>query len=156
MYSPERACYKLAGFGWAATSPSERTMWLYEERGGWHMDLAHVVELLAYQSPEQTGRVNRSIDFRSDVYSLVCIDMFFWSLWLQGATFYKFLTGHCICNWEKLDPLEIIHFTVSRYPEPVSKFVPNVPLGLVTVIDLMLEKNKEDRVQVRSPFYCCY
>lgn len=62
--------------------------------------------LLAYCSPERTGRLNRSVDFRSDGYSI-------------GILFYQFLTGKP--PFESDDPLEIIHAHVARVPVAISE-----------------------------------
>ena len=62
-----------------------------------------VAGTLAYMSPEQTGRINRSIDARTDLYSL-------------GVTFYKMLTG--VLPFAAADPLEWVHCHVARQPLP--------------------------------------
>ena len=58
---------------------------------------------LAYMSPEQTGRMNRSLDRRTDLYSL-------------GVSFYQLLTGHL--PFEASDPLELVHSHIARAPRP--------------------------------------
>ncbi|MEH1970458.1 ATP-binding sensor histidine kinase [Nostoc sp.] len=57
---------------------------------------------LAYLSPEQTGRMNRKIDYRSDYYSL-------------GVTFYELLAGHL--PFESNDPMELVHCHIAKQPE---------------------------------------
>lgn len=57
---------------------------------------------LAYLSPEQTGRMNRGIDYRSDYYSL-------------GVTFYELLAGHL--PFESNDPMELVHCHIAKEPE---------------------------------------
>ena len=60
---------------------------------------------IAYMSPEQTGRMNRDVDYRTDLYSL-------------GVTLYEMLTGRL--PFESSDPLELIHGHIARVPEPPS------------------------------------
>jgi histidine kinase len=70
---------------------------------------------LAYISPEQTGRINRIVDYRSDFYSL-------------GATFYEMLTSQP--PFLSDDPLELVYFHITQYPAPISKFNQQVPIIL--------------------------
>ena len=58
---------------------------------------------VAYISPEQTGRMNRVVDYRTDVYSL-------------GATLYHLLTG--VPPFESDDPLALVHWHIARQPIP--------------------------------------
>lgn len=87
---------------------------------------------LAYASPEQTGRMNRSVDFRSDFYSL-------------GVTFYEIITGDLpfISN----DPLELIHCHLAKQPTPIQELNLEVPTVLVEIVNKLMEKNAEDRYQ---------
>jgi predicted ATPase/class 3 adenylate cyclase len=87
---------------------------------------------LPYISPEQTGRINRDIDYRSDFYTL-------------GVTFYEMLTGRL--PFQANDPLEWIHATISRQPEPPDRINPQVPKALSAVVMKLLAKNAEDRYQ---------
>ncbi len=67
---------------------------------------SHVLEgTLAYMSPEQTGRMNRTIDYRTDFYSL-------------GITFYHLLSGHPPFNSE--DPQELVYCHIAKNPPPLS------------------------------------
>lgn len=86
---------------------------------------------LAYMSPEQTGRMNRSIDRRTDLYSL-------------GATLYEALTGAPPFSG---DPAEIVHGHIARRPAPPDEEDPRVPRALARVVLRLLEKNAEDRYQ---------
>lgn len=87
---------------------------------------------LAYMSPEQTGRMNRSVDYRTDFYSL-------------GVTFYEMLTGHLpfISN----DPLELVHCHIAKTPVPPHQPNPEVPLAVSSIIMKLLAKTAEDRYQ---------
>ena len=83
----------LTGFGIASRLPRERQAPAPPEV---------VAGTLAYMSPEQTGRMNRSIDTRSDLYSL-------------GVTLYQMLTG--VLPFSAADPLEWVHCHIARQPE---------------------------------------
>ena len=83
---------------------------------------------LKYISPEQTGRVNRSVDQRSDLYSL-------------GITFYQLLTGNPPFNSE--DPIELIHNHISRIPERIK----HISKTLNDIVFKLLSKNPENRYQ---------
>ena len=87
---------------------------------------------LAYMSPEQTGRMNRIIDYRTDFYSL-------------GATFYQVLVGHL--PFEAKDPLELIHSHIARSPVPPHEINSRVPLCLSHIILKLMAKTAEDRYQ---------
>ncbi|MFK8184537.1 MAG: AAA family ATPase [Phormidesmis sp.] len=85
---------------------------------------------LNYISPEQTGRINRGIDYRSDFYSL-------------GATFYECLTQRSL--FEATDPIELIHCHIAQQPTPVHILNPQCPLTVSRIIEKLLAKNPEDR-----------
>jgi histidine kinase len=85
---------------------------------------------LNYISPEQTGRTAYSITGSSDFYSL-------------GILLYELLTGKL--PFDSIDPLEIIHFHLSRKPLPLSSAIPDIPKGIDQVVSKLLEKNPEDR-----------
>jgi predicted ATPase/class 3 adenylate cyclase len=87
---------------------------------------------LAYMAPEQTGRMNRAVDRRSDLYSL-------------GATLYELLTG--ASPFVSDDPLEVVHQHVARAPVPVAAARPAVPAVVSDVVQRLLQKNAEDRYQ---------
>jgi len=67
---------------------------------------------LAYISPEQTGRMNRAIDYRTDFYSL-------------GVTFYELLTGQL--PFVDDDPMELVHSHIAKQPTPPSEILPGIP-----------------------------
>lgn len=87
---------------------------------------------LAYMSPEQTGRMNRAIDSRSDLYSL-------------GIIFYELATGRL--PFEASDPIEYIHCHIARKPIPPAQIDAGIPEVLSNLIMKLLEKNAENRYQ---------
>ncbi|MGI0493707.1 AAA family ATPase [Alkalinema pantanalense CENA528] len=87
---------------------------------------------LAYLSPEQTGRMNRGIDYRSDFYSF-------------GVTLYEMLTGQLPFPTD--DPLELIHCHLASHPNPVHLINPAIPEALSNVVSKLMAKNAEDRYQ---------
>ena len=90
---------------------------------------------LAYISPEQTGRTNRPLDYRSDYYSL-------------GITFYLMLTGKLPFNYN--DAMEIIHSHIALTPDAPHVVSPDVPPALSAIILKLLSKNPEDRYQTNA------
>lgn len=87
---------------------------------------------LPYISPEQTGRMNRSLDYRTDLYSL-------------GATFFHMLTGHP--PFQTPDPLALVHAHIARTPPAVADLAAHVPLPVSAIIAKLLAKAPEDRYQ---------
>jgi predicted ATPase/signal transduction histidine kinase len=87
---------------------------------------------LSWISPEQTGRMNRLVDWRSDLYSL-------------GATFYAMLTG--APPFRSLDLLELVHGHLARIPVPASVVNRRVPEALSDVVQKLLAKMPEQRYQ---------
>ncbi|HET9040976.1 MAG TPA: sigma 54-interacting transcriptional regulator [Gemmatimonadales bacterium] len=98
-----------------------------------HLQHPHLLEgTIAYMSPEQTGRMNRGVDYRSDLYSF-------------GATCYEMLTGQRL--FESNDPLEVIHGHVAQAPVPPHTRDPRIPRVLSDLILRLLAKTVEDRYQ---------
>ncbi|MBP6984991.1 MAG: AAA family ATPase [Alphaproteobacteria bacterium] len=87
---------------------------------------------LPYMSPEQTGRMNRPIDYRSDYYSL-------------GITFYEMLTGSL--PFTSNDPLEYVHFHLAIEPKSASKAYNLVPQMLSKIVAKLMAKSADDRYQ---------
>src|SRR6202161_3137503 len=113
---------KLTGFGIASRLPRERQAPAPPES---------IAGTLAYMAPEQTGRMNRSIDARSDLYAL-------------GVTLYQMLTG--VLPFAAADPLEWVHCHIARQPvTPADRR--EVPEPLSAIIMRLLAKNAEDRYQ---------
>ncbi|ACP20942.1 hypothetical protein Aasi_1629 [Candidatus Amoebophilus asiaticus 5a2] len=91
-----------------------------------------MVGTLTYISPEQTGRVNRSVDYRTDFYSL-------------GVTFYRLLCGEP--PFTAKDALGLIHQHLARQPIPAHQHKPTVALSLSRMVMKLLEKEAENRYQ---------
>ncbi|MEO5356860.1 MAG: response regulator [Nitrospirae bacterium YQR-1] len=87
---------------------------------------------LAYISPEQTGRMNRSVDYRTDFYSL-------------GVTFYEMLAG--APPFKADDALNYIHFHIAKAAPLLSDVRTDVPEVISIIISRLLSKNAEDRYQ---------
>jgi PAS domain S-box-containing protein len=85
---------------------------------------------LAYMSPEQTGRMNRALDYRTDLYSL-------------GVTFYELLTGALPFNSD--DPLEIVHWHIAKAPADPRELNPKIPEMLARIVLKLLAKTAEQR-----------
>ncbi len=87
---------------------------------------------LAYLSPEQTGRMNRGVDYRSDFYAL-------------GITFYELLSGDL--PFKVQDPIQMVHCHLAQQPTFLDEKNPAIPLMLSQVVHKLLEKNPAERYQ---------
>jgi predicted ATPase/signal transduction histidine kinase/CheY-like chemotaxis protein/tRNA A-37 threonylcarbamoyl transferase component Bud32 len=87
---------------------------------------------LAYISPEQTGRMNRALDYRSDFYSL-------------GVTFYELLTNQL--PFESVDALELVHCHIAKQPIPPHEINPEIPLTVSDIVMKLMAKTAEQRYQ---------
>jgi PAS domain S-box-containing protein len=117
---------KLTGFGIASRLPRERQAPAPPES---------IAGTLAYMAPEQTGRMNRSIDARSDLYAL-------------GVTLYQMITGSL--PFAAADPMEWVHCHIARKPSPPIERMPTVPAALSAVILKLLAKTAEERYQTAA------
>jgi PAS domain S-box-containing protein len=95
----------------------------------------NIAGTLAYMAPEQTGRMNRSIDLRSDLYSL-------------GVTYYQMTTGHL--PFTASDPMEWVHCHIAREALPPSERVNTIPIAISAIIMKLLAKTAEERYQTAS------
>jgi serine/threonine protein kinase len=86
-------------------------------------------------APEQTGRMNRSIDSRSDLYSL-------------GVTLYEILTGNL--PFKVSDPMDWVHCHIARQPVPPAERSKNVPAPVSAIIMKLLAKTAEERYQTAA------
>ena len=116
----------LTGFGIASRLPRER------QRPEPPEVLAGT---LAYMAPEQTGRVNRSIDSRSDLYAL-------------GVTFYEMLTGSL--PFTASDPMEWVHCHIARQPMLPSRKLNSIPPSVCAITMKLLAKTVEERYQTAA------
>ncbi|MCW2244344.1 trifunctional serine/threonine-protein kinase/ATP-binding protein/sensor histidine kinase [Azospirillum canadense] len=87
---------------------------------------------LPYIAPEQTGRMNRSVDWRADFYAL-------------GATLYELLTGQV--PFEGEDTLAVVHGHIARAPVPPCQLAPSVPAQVSDIVLKLLSKDPEARYQ---------
>jgi PAS domain S-box-containing protein len=115
----------LTGFGIASQLPQERQAPAPPEI---------IAGTFAYMAPEQTGRMNRSMDARSDLYSL-------------GVTLYQMLTG--TLPFAAADSLEWVHCHIARQPAPPGERAA-VPELLSNLTMKLLAKNAEERYQTAS------
>src|ERR1700739_2692268 len=116
----------LSGFGLASRLPRERQTPGPPET---------IAGTLAYMAPEQTGRTNRSIDSRSDLYSL-------------GVTLYQLLTGSL--PFPASDPMEWVHCHIARRPVPPSERLDYIPIAVSQIIMRLLAKTAEERYQTAT------
>ncbi|HKC79752.1 MAG TPA: serine/threonine-protein kinase PknK, partial [Gemmatimonadaceae bacterium] len=116
----------LTGFGITSRLPRERQVPAPPEV---------IAGTLAYMAPEQTGRMNRSVDSRSDLYAL-------------GVTFYEMLTGQL--PFTAADPMEWVHCHIARQPVTPNERVAGVPGPLSAIVMKLLAKTAEERYQTAA------
>ncbi|MEG5036497.1 PAS domain S-box protein [Microcoleus sp. AT3-D2] len=123
VFNPRTGVVKIIDFGIATrfsrTNPTFKSLHLLEGTP-------------AYLSPEQTGRMNRMLDYRTDFYSL-------------GATFYELLTGQL--PFPTKDLLELVHCHIARPPTPPHELNATIPQPVSDLILKLMAKNAEDRYQ---------
>ncbi|WP_437850537.1 AAA family ATPase [Sorangium sp. So ce363] len=123
LYNPDTGEVKITDLGIASLSAR-----------GAH-ELAHdglIEGTLAYMAPEQTGRMNRRVDERTDLYSL-------------GVTFYELLTG--TLPFQASDPVAWVYCHIAQAPRPPHTLVPSIPPQLSAVVLKLLSKAAEERYQ---------
>ena len=117
---------RLTGFGIASRLARERQSLRPPET---------LAGTLAYMAPEQTGRMNRSIDSRSDLYAL-------------GVTLYQMLTG--ALPFAAAEPMEWVHSHLARRPVPPAERLKEIPGALSAIVMKLLAKRAEDRYQTAA------
>lgn len=123
IFNPETNQLKLIDFGIATRLTQEQSSLKNPEQ---------IEGTLPYIAPEQTGRINRSIDYRTDLYSL-------------GATFYEILTGQL--PFSATEPLELVHCHLAKTPLPPIECNLSIPPLLNELVMKLMAKNAEDRYQ---------
>lgn len=135
LIHPEARQVKLTDFSLASCLPREATP---DQRYG------TLEGTLAYISPEQTGRINRGIDYRTDYYSL-------------GVTLYELLTGQRPFSADTLMGLVYCH--IAKLPPPIQSIRPSVPEVVAALVNKLMAKNPEDRYQsavgLHHDLECC-
>jgi diguanylate cyclase (GGDEF)-like protein len=135
VWNRERRLLQLIDFGIACELPQE-------SQGIVH---PHALEgTLRYMAPEQTGRMNRRVDYRADFYAL-------------GATFYELLAGQA--PFDASDQMELVHCHIARTPDWSHAALTRLPGALLAIVQRLLEKNAEQRYQslqgLRSDLESC-
>src|SRR6266852_4076526 len=126
LVDPAAGQVRLMGFGIASRLPHERQAPGPPE---------FIAGTLAYMAPEQTGRMNRSIDARSDLYAL-------------GVTLYEMITGSL--PFAASDPMEWVHCHIARQAVPPHERSQNVPVPVSAIIMKLLAKTPEERYQTAA------
>ncbi len=123
VYNPQAESLRIIDFDLSTTLDRE----VPSPKGARSLDAT-----IAYIAPEQTGRMNRAVDYRSDFYSL-------------GATLYHLLTGRL--PLESSDPAEQVHFHLARTPPPPTALNPAVSPVLSAIVMKLMSKAPEERYQ---------
>jgi predicted ATPase/serine phosphatase RsbU (regulator of sigma subunit)/tRNA A-37 threonylcarbamoyl transferase component Bud32 len=123
VFNPETGQLKIIDFGIASVLTRENPT----------LKNPDILEgTLAYISPEQTGRMNRSLDYRTDFYSL-------------GVTFYELLTKQL--PFASNDALELVHCHIAKQPVPPHQINPEIPLAVSNIVMRLMAKTAEERYQ---------
>lgn len=137
LWQPHLETIKIIDFGIASESVNEKQS---------HNSL-FLTGSLPFLSPEQTGRMNRSVDYRSDFYSL-------------GVTFYKLLSGELPFDVSENDPMAWVHCHIARTPKPLTIKESAIAPALSAIINKLMAKNAEDRYQsalgLKNDLQYCY
>ena len=124
IFDPKTHFVKMIDFGSASNLKEEEIQ---------PMKSIHKLEgTLAYISPEQTGRMNRTIDYRTDFYSL-------------GISFYQLLSGQL--PFAKKGAMEFIHCHLAQEAAPLHKVKSTVPEIISNIVSILMMKNAGDRYQ---------
>jgi serine/threonine protein kinase len=123
---PNTGQCRLMGFGISSRLPRERQS---------PEPPQFIDGTLPYMAPEQTGRMNRSVDSRSDLYSF-------------GVLLYEILTGSL--PFAATDPMEWVHCHIARQPVPPSQRVEGLPAAVSAIVMKLLSKTVEERYQTAA------
>ncbi|HVC60954.1 MAG TPA: AAA family ATPase [Acetobacteraceae bacterium] len=123
LVGPDGESVRLTGFGIASRMPREQPAAAPAEA---------IDGTLAYMAPEQTGRMNRSVDARSDLYAF-------------GVTLYRMLTG--VLPFTSDDPMELVHCHMARRPPSPVDLEPGLPPAVADIVLKLLAKTPEERYQ---------
>jgi serine/threonine protein kinase len=126
LVNPATGEARLMAFGITSRLPRERQAPTPPE---------FIAGTLSYMAPEQTGRMNRSIDSRSDLYAL-------------GVTLYEMVTG--TLPFTASDPMELVHAHIARQPTPPFEKLKSVPRAVSAIIMKLLAKTAEERYQTAA------
>ncbi|MGD1895959.1 MAG: serine/threonine protein kinase [Phormidesmis sp.] len=130
LIHPDTQHIKLTDFSLASELPKENPV----------LNNPQVIEgTLAYLSPEQTGRMNRGVDYRADFYAL-------------GVTFYELLTGQL--PFQTTDPMALVYCHLTQQPQLLSEVNPAVHEGLCALVLELMAKMAEDRSQSAFGLLC--
>ncbi|UNU25731.1 trifunctional serine/threonine-protein kinase/ATP-binding protein/sensor histidine kinase [Microcoleus vaginatus] len=135
LINPQTKQVKLIDFSIASLLPRETQILMNP----------NVLEgTLGYLSPEQTGRMNRGIDYRTDFYSL-------------GVTFYELLAGQL--PFQSNDVMELVHCHIAKQPPSLHEINPEIPPVISEIVSKLMAKNAEDRYQsglgLKLDLECC-
>ena len=123
LLNPHTRQVKLADFSIASLLPRETQI----------LTSPNILEgTLAYSSPEQTGRMNRGIDYRTDFYSL-------------GITLYEMLIGKL--PFTASEPMQLVHSHIARQAPSLHSLNSEIPLALSNIVSKLIAKNAEERYQ---------
>ncbi len=123
VFNPETGQLKIIDFGISSVFSREHPI----------LNNINVLEgTLAYISPEQTGRTNRSLDYRTDFYSL-------------GVTFYELLTGQL--PFQSTDALELVHCHIAKQPIPPDQVNPEINKAVSDIVMKLMAKTVKERYQ---------
>jgi diguanylate cyclase (GGDEF)-like protein len=135
VWNEERRLLQLIDFGIACELP-------HENQG--IVNPNALEGTLRYMAPEQTGRMNRRVDYRADFYAL-------------GATFYELLAGQA--PFDARDEMELVHCHIARSPDWSLPVLAMLPGSLLAIVQRLLEKSAEQRYQslqgLRSDLEAC-
>lgn len=120
LYNPDTRQLKICGFGAAFTGSGSAAAAPENDQS------------LAYKAPEQTGRLNWKVDFRTDLYSL-------------GTVFYRLLTGKLPFTPDDL--LAGLSFHLAKEAQPINSLVPEVPIPIAKIVAKLMAKNPDQRYQ---------